>query len=85
MGPEPTQIGAMPLIGFGDEPLVSTIGKDSSVAPEKPAPPRKLPAASGIALPEVMKPTNRRLIPLLILLALAIGAAVVFVVLRRSS
>ncbi len=53
LGPEPTQIGAMPLIAFGDVPLVSKIGENA----RRPQP-LSLPGPSATFLPEQPEPPS---------------------------
>jgi len=71
LGPEPTQIGAMPLIEFGDVPLVAKIGGQ-----EKRAPARTLPPPSATFIPEPAEDPsparNKRIAILVILVAVAL-------------
>jgi len=79
LGPEPTQIGAMPLISFGDTPLVAMIGER-----EKRTSARTLPPPSATFLPEPAEDPspgrNKRIVILVILVAVA--AVVVLLAVR---
>ncbi len=75
LGPEPTQIGAMPLISFGDEPLVALIGENGQRAPAQRAPAPAAAAPGATFLPDPEEAKRRR-----IKLFAMVGAAVILVV-----
>lgn len=83
LGPEPTQIGAMPLISFGeDAPLRSKVGE--------PARPRRpsggaLPPPTATFLPEVVEtsPRKRNKVVIIIGLAVVVIAILVIVLVAR--
>ncbi len=80
MGPEPTQIGAMPLITFGDTPLTALVGERGHARPSAPS---VMPIATGISLPDASGPKKRSKLPLMIAIA-AVIAIVVIIVLASS-
>jgi len=80
LGPEPTQIGAIPLIAFGDVPLVSKIGEQArrTAAPAMPAP-------SATFLPEQAEPdeaSNKKKI--MILVGIGVIALIIVIILIAS-
>ena len=74
LGPEPTQIGAMPLISLEGSPLVSLVGEAPQRSPSRPTTP---PVGTYVAAPE---PANDRRRRLLRLGGIAAAAAIVVVV-----
>ena len=78
LGPEPTQIGAMPLISFGETtPLVSTIGE--------PARPRRpsggaLPPPTATFLPEAVEMSTGKRNKLLIIIGIAVVVIAILVI-----
>lgn len=71
MGPEPTQIGAKPLISFGDtSPLTALVGEQQQ-QPRAPAQIAPAPQATFLPEPKVPLYKDRRF---------QIGAAIAFVV-----
>jgi hypothetical protein len=77
LGPEPTQIGAMPLISFGENtPLVSKIGE-----PVRPRPSAgSLPPPTATFLPEVVEPSTRKRNKLVIIIGIAVVVMVIVVI-----
>ncbi len=75
LGPEPTQIGAMPLISFGNTPLVSLVGE---TAPRTSAPSLPPPVATFVESAELARANARRLQRMAIITVIAMVA--VFVV-----
>lgn len=71
LGPEPTQIGAMPLISFGGSPLVALVGEDPRRASSA-----TLPPPVGTFVPETTEEPRKRPSKRVLLIA---GAAVVVV------
>jgi hypothetical protein len=81
LGPEPTQIGAMPLITFGDTPLASLVGE----AAPRPSAPNVMPNATGIALagPEPAGGKSKRL-PLMIGIGVGAVAIIILIIVLAS-
>jgi len=62
LGPEPTHIGAMPLISFGDTPLVSKIGESPRLGGRTSAPTLQPPIGTFLREPTAPgMPRNRRI------------------------
>lgn len=73
LGPEPTHIGAMPLISFGDTPLVSKIGENPRLGGRMSAPTLQPPIGTFLREPTAPgMPRSKRI-------AIAVGILVVVV------
>lgn len=79
LGPEPTQIGAMPLISFGDVPLVALIGEN---AQRTPAPVAAPPGATFLPDAGGTERSRTKLLVIVAAVVVVVAAVVVVLVLR---
>lgn len=78
LGPEPTQIGAMPLISFGNTPLVSLVGEDPRRASAAALAP---PVSVGTFVPDAEPaPAPRNKKRLILIGAIGVAVAIVLIV-----
>jgi len=80
-GPDPTQIGAMPLISFGNTPLVALIGENAQRAPAPSLPSLASPGATFLPEPTQIRRHHRnKRIAILAIPAILVTLAVVVLV-----
>ncbi len=78
LGPEPTQIGAMPLISFGDAPMDGLLGENAQRAPAR-AP--QSPGATFLPDAGETSPERAKRVRIVAIIAVLVVAAVVVIVL----